>query len=119
MTTSETMESVIIRHVTGALKRKLYRRASANNTSIRAVVQQVICNHYGTEYERETGKTPRERVSFSKTPLVLKLPASVKRKVEEEGRGYPGGGSDAMRAILCNEFGEPFTPAGRWPARAA
>ena len=115
---NETMEPVIIRHVTGALKRKIYSRANAQNTSIRAVVQQVICDHYGMDYVRVAGKTSRERVTFTKTPITAHLPSSVKTNVDLQARDERRPAGDVMREILCNEFGEPFTPAGRWPSAA-
>ena len=112
---------MIVRHISGPLKRKMFQRAQRENSSIRAVAQRVICAAYGLDYVRDVpqGATPRSRVSFAAGSMVLHLPASVKRRIDEESSRTGRPASDIMREHLSTEFGVAFKPAGRWPARAA
>src|SRR5438477_10193110 len=77
----------IVRGITPRLKGKIVKRGQREGISMRAVVRQVISDHYGVEYDYddETSRAQRtERYDAARSDIVTMVPRKVMALVKHE-----------------------------------
>jgi hypothetical protein len=108
-------DTLMLRNIPPRLKGKIARRVKTAGTNMNDVLVGILADRFEVEFQ----PTGVKRLSVgASSQALLTMPARLKLLIDDTARERRDTMNNVVLEILCDEFGIPFKPTGRWPKKA-
>lgn len=110
--------SVIVRGIPPRLKGKMAKAADKRGISFNELLIATFADHFEIPYE----PAPRKKsaaVGPSATTVAKNVPVEIRDALDAAAEAAGESKRNVQIRILCDAFGVPFVPTGRWQKASA